>query len=73
MGSLTLNYHNSFQNQNNGKNTHSFASRPLIFKLRQKVLKLNDICVSWNSPKTDLVTYVLYLENRSFENVNFFQ
>ena len=33
---------------------HSFASRPLIFKLKQDVLKFNDICVSWSSPKTDL-------------------
>ena len=27
----------------------------LIFKLQQKVLKFNDICMSWSSPKTDLV------------------
>ena len=33
------------------KDTHSFASRRLIFKLQQEVLKLNDICVSWSSPK----------------------
>ena len=41
------------------------------FKLQQKVLKFNDICVSWSSPKTDLVTNFLNLENRSFENVSF--
>ena len=34
-----------FQNQNNGKFTHSFAPRPLIFMLQQEVLKFNDICV----------------------------
>ena len=44
-----------------------------IFKLQQEVLNFNDICVSWNSPKTDLVTNFLNLENRSFENVSFSQ
>ena len=58
--------HNSFQNQNNIKATHSFAPRLLIFKLQQKVLKF----VSWSSPKTDLVTN---LENPFFENVSFSQ
>ena len=45
MGSLTLKRHNSFQNENNRKATHSSAPRPLIFKLQQEVLKFNDICV----------------------------
>ena len=44
-----------------------------IFKLQQEVLNFSDICVSWNSPKTDLVTNFLNLENRSFENVSFSQ
>ena len=44
MDYLTLKRHNFFQNQNNRKAAHSFASRPLIFKLQQEVLKLNDIC-----------------------------
>ena len=35
---------NSFQNEYNRKDTHSFVPRPLIFKLQQDVLKLNDIC-----------------------------
>ena len=35
--------HNSFQNENNRKATHSFVPRPLIFKLQQEVLKFNDI------------------------------
>ena len=70
MDSLTLKRHNSFQNYNNRKATHSFAPRPLIFKLQQEVLKFNDICVSWSSPKTDLVTNFLNPENRSFENVS---
>ena len=69
MDSLTLK-HNYFQNENNRKATHSFAPRPLIFKLQQEVLKFNDICVSWSSPKTDLVTNFLNPENRSFENVS---
>ena len=59
----TLKRHNSFQNQNNEKSTHNFAPRPLIFKLQQEVLKFN-ICVSRSSPKTDLVTNFLNLENR---------
>ena len=32
--------------------------RPLIFKLQHEVLKFSDICVSWNSPTTDLEIYV---------------
>ena len=50
MDSLTLKSHNSYQNENNRKATYSFASRPLIFKSQQDVLKFNDICVSWSSP-----------------------
>ena len=34
MDSLTLKRHNSFQNENNRKDTRSFAPRPLIFKLQ---------------------------------------
>ena len=32
-----LKRHNSLQNKNNRKTTHSFAARPLIFKLQQQV------------------------------------
>ena len=71
MDSLTLKRDNSFQNQNNRKATHSFAPRTLILKLQQEVLKFNDICVNWSSPKTDMETHFLNLENRSFENVSF--
>ena len=63
MDSLTLGRHNSFQNENNRKATHSFAPRSLIFKLQKEVLKFNDICVSWNSPKIDLLTIFLNPEN----------
>ena len=42
----------------------------MIFKLQQEFLKFNDICVSWSSPKTDLVTKFLNPENWSFENVS---
>ena len=56
MDTLTLKCHNSFHNLNNRKATHSFATRSLIFKLQQEVLKFNYICVSWSYPKTDLVT-----------------
>ena len=67
MDTSTLIDHNSFQNQNNGKATQIFAPRLLIFKLQQEVLKFNDLCVSWSSPKTDPETN---LENRRFENVS---
>ena len=71
MDSLTLKRHNSFRNQNRKKAIRSFAPRSLIFKLQQKVLEFNDICVSWGSQKADLVTNFLNLENPSFENVSF--
>ena len=38
MDSFTLKRHNSFQNQNNRKATHSFAPRRIIFKLQREVL-----------------------------------
>ena len=69
MYSLTLKPHNSCQNENN-RATHSFAPRPLISKLQQEVLQFNDICVSWSSPKTDLVINFLNPENWRFENVS---
>ena len=50
-----------------------FAPRSLIFKLQQEVLKFNDFCVSWSSPKTDLVKNFLNSENRNFENFSFSQ
>ena len=73
MDSLILKQHSSFQNQNNRKATHSFAPRPLIFKLQKEVLKFNDICESWSSPKTDLEKNFLNLQNQSFESVSFSQ
>ena len=48
MSTLTLYRHNSFQNQNNKKDTHSFAPRRLVFKLQQEGLKFNNIFVSWS-------------------------
>ena len=66
MDPLTLECHNSFQNENNRKDIHTFASRPLIFKLQEEVLKTNEICVSWSSPKTDLDTNLLNLQNLNF-------
>ena len=70
MDSLTLKRHNSFQNQNNRKATHSFAPSALIFKLQLEVWKFNDICESWSTPKSDPVANFLNPENRSFENVS---
>ena len=69
MDSLTLKRHNSCQNENNRKATHSFAPRPLFFKFQQEVLKFNDVCLSWSSSNTDLVTNFLNPEKRDFENV----
>ena len=71
--SLTLKRHNSFQNKNNKKSTHSLAPRPLIFQLEQEILKFNDVYISWKIPKTGLETRFLNLENRSFENIFFSQ
>ena len=65
MDSLTLKRHNSFQNKNNRKATHSFAPRSLSSKLQQKVRKSKDICMSWSSPKTDMETNFLNLYNQS--------
>ena len=72
MDYLTLKRHNSFQNKSYGKATYSFTPIPLIFKLQQEVLKFDDICVSWSSPKTDPVRNFLSLQNRRFENISFF-
>ena len=43
MDSLNLKRYNFFQIKNNSKTTHSFATRPLIFKLQEEVWKFNDI------------------------------
>ena len=51
MDYLTLKRHNFFQNENDRKATHSFAPRPMIFKLQQEVFKFNNIFVSWSSRK----------------------
>ena len=51
---------------------YSFALRPLIFKLQQKVSKFNDmreLKLLKNWPKDKF----LNLESRSFENVSFSQ
>ena len=66
MDSFTVKRHNSFQNYNNGKTIHSFAPRPLIFKLQQEVLIFNYICVNRSSPKTGLMKDFLNLESRRF-------
>ena len=71
MESLTLKRRNSFLNKNERKATRSFVPRPLVFKLQEEVSKFKDICVSWSSPKTDLETKYLHLENRSFECITF--
>ena len=72
MDSLTLNLIIPFKITIIEK-THSFAPRSLIFKFQKEVLKFSDICVSWNSPKTNLVTNSLNLEKPSFSNVSISQ
>ena len=57
--SLNLERHNSLQNLNNRKATHSFTSSSLIFKLQQEVWKFHDICVSWGVLKTEPETNLL--------------
>ena len=52
MDSLALKRHNSFQNKNNKEAIHIFGPKPLIFKFQQVLLKFNDICANWSSPKT---------------------
>ena len=73
MDFLNLKRHNSFQNKNNRKTTHSFAPRPLIFKLQQEVSKFNYIFVIWSSPKTNVETNLLNLGNQDFQYVTFAQ
>ena len=43
-------------NDSNRKKPHMVFPRPLLIKLLQEVIKFNDICVSWSSPKIDLET-----------------
>ena len=52
---------------------HSFFPRPLVFKLHQEILELNDICVSWILPKTELEMNFLNLEYNSFDYISFSQ
>ena len=63
MNSLNLKRHNSFHNENNGKTTHRFAPRPLIFKLQPEVLKFNNIFCELELLKTDMVINLLNIEN----------
>ena len=69
MNSLTLKRPNSFQNWNIIKVKYIFTPGLLTFKLQQEVLKFSDICVSWSSPKTELVINFLKPENRIFDNI----
>ena len=72
MASMTLKCHKSFENQNNRKATRNFSPRSLTFKLQEEVLKFNHICTGWGSPKTDIVTNFLNVENQGLENVSLF-
>ena len=71
---LNAKRHNFFQTQSNAKATHTFARRPLIFKLQKEFLKCSDICLSCSSAKTDLVTNVLNEKlKKKTEKVSFSQ
>ena len=59
------------QSLNRKKRSHDLFLRSIILKLQEKVLKFNDIYVSWCSPKTEPETNFLNLEKPSFENVSF--
>ena len=55
----------------------NIIEKPDTVLLQKEVSKLRDICMSWSSPKTDLVGNFLNLENQSFEksvflNSNFY-
>ena len=75
MDSLPLKRNNSLRNLNNRKATHSFAPRPLIFKLQHEVLKFNYASGSWSSPKTNLDTNFKKqkLKKQNLKNVSFSQ
>ena len=47
MDPLTSKHHSSFQNKNNRKATHTFAPKPLIFKLQQEVWKFKVLSRSY--------------------------
>ena len=66
MNSFTLKSHDSFQSENNRKDTHTFAPRSLIFKFQQEFLKVSDICVSWTSPKNCPGDEIFKIGNGSF-------
>ena len=55
----------------------NIIEKPDTVLLQKEVSKLSDICMSWSSPKTDLVGNFFNLENQSFEksvflNSNFY-
>ena len=70
-----------FLNKNNGlldnkkKQTHRHfhSNTSDFFKLQQEFLKFDDICESRSSPKTDMETNFLHLQNPNFENFSFCQ
>ena len=68
MDPWTLKRHNFFQNKNNRKATR-FCSQISDFKVATGSLEIQ--CASWSSPKTDLETNFLNLENRSLSMSHF--
>ena len=72
-GVLDFKRHNSFQNKILEK-PHTVLLLELWFlSCNKKFFKFNDICMNWNSLKTDLMTNFLNLENWRYENVSFSQ
>ena len=72
-GVLDFKRHNSFQNKILEK-PHTVLLLELWFlSCNKKFFKFSDICMNWNSLKTDLMTNFLNLENWRYENVSFSQ
>ena len=67
MDSLTLKLHDSFQNKNNRKATHSFPLRPQTFKLQQEVLKFSDIVTNFQARKIEVLRASVFLLNSNFQ------
>ena len=68
---LTLKRHNSFHHKSNGKATHSFAPRLLIFKLQQEVQ--NSMISAWfGAPKNWPGDKLFKLSKQKFWVCHFF-
>ena len=60
-----------FNIKKNKNHRHFHSNTSDFFKSQQEFLKFDDICESWSSPKTDMETNFLHLQNPNFENFSF--